>query len=102
MTKKDYIVIARVINTYGGLLQEGLTELGQLDKDQKVFADKVLYWLVGRLSMVLEEENPRFDNEKFLGACFSRECGHYTVVEIPTLSGFLVKCRDCDKELNNN
>jgi hypothetical protein len=64
MTKKDYELIAGVINP----LVEGLEVLTKV-KPEAYTHISVVRELVNNLSTKLETENPRFDRIKFWQAC---------------------------------
>jgi len=64
MTRKDYVMIAKVINP----LVEGLEELTKV-KPEAYTHISVVRELVNNLSTKLQEENPRFDRTKFWKAC---------------------------------
>jgi hypothetical protein len=61
MTKKDYELIAGVLN---GLSKEWKT-INQLDEK----TERVIEHTARRLSMALESTNERFDSARFLTAC---------------------------------
>lgn len=64
MSKKDYELIARAI--YGSLLQSGSLE------DQDRFIDQ--HRITARhVANALERSNPRFNREKFIEACGTKE-----------------------------
>lgn len=52
MTRKDYVEVARILNKYKGVINE------------KDFMD-----IVDDFSFMFEQDNPRFNSEKFLEAC---------------------------------
>lgn len=56
MTRKDYVLIAAVLN---GLFTEYPRSFGDIAKPA----------LVNRLATALEADNPNFDRDKFVAAC---------------------------------
>lgn len=76
MTKKDYELIARVIQENEG------DDLRSHN------------YLVGSLAYAFEQDNPRFDRNKFLQACgIETGCQHNRVS--PAHDPDMVKCLDC-------
>ena len=63
MTKKDYVKLAR-------LVQELRGQISQIESEE---VKKVCYLLtqilVGKLCLMLKEDNPRFNVDKFKQAC---------------------------------
>lgn len=57
MTRKDYVMLARVIASHRAAYDEGETQL--------IGADS----LVERIADALAADNPRFDRARFLKAC---------------------------------
>lgn len=64
MTRKDYEMIASVVNP----LVEGLQELAKV-KPESFTHISVVRELVNNLATKLETDNPRFDRLKFWKAC---------------------------------
>lgn len=71
MTRKDYVAIAEVIKSSLDTMKEGLGVMAY-DYDSFSFTaghDSALEAISQGLIKVFEEDNPRFDSERFLRAC---------------------------------
>lgn len=62
MTKKDYIAIA-------GVIRDTVTTPSQ------EIHDETLYALIGGLCKVFANDNPRFDQDRFVAACLENRQG---------------------------
>jgi len=61
MTKKDYQMLARAIRT----AKDDYKDIGELHR----LAEGVVFNVINRITVALEEDNPRFDYQKFIEAC---------------------------------
>jgi hypothetical protein len=56
MTRKDYVETARILNKY------------KAETNEVIWCD-----LVDDFSFMFEKDNPNFNSEKFINACYGRE-----------------------------
>ena len=66
MTRKDYILIADLLNCFQQMESDGCWETGDGELSRHA-------WLVREFSDFLAKDNPRFDRTRFREACERKE-----------------------------